>query len=77
MGNTEYEFNIGDAVIDNYGTRGVIIDISEYGRGRFDLKWEDENGLIRFITQFEVKFRCPSYHKIGKYQFSPLRSSLF
>lgn len=72
-----YEFNIGDEVIDTDGVRGTItrfIDGNSINSvySNTVLEWTTEDGDNKFLGLWE-QTHFKDYYKIGKYFFSPFR----
>ena len=69
----EYVFNIGDEVIDKYGSVGKIIDICHCDRcemnGWYEPEIEYNEHYHDYITHWDRDEGFSGYYKVGKYVF--------
>lgn len=79
MNINDYVFNIGDEVITANGEKGKIVDICKCEhceeRGFYEPTWEDEDGDLLWITDYEAAHGFWNFYKIGEYTFGNLNKS--
>lgn len=73
MKSSDYEFNIGDKVVDVYGDTGEIVDICKCDLcaewGFFEPMWVDSFGEKHWITTYDVDGGFEEFRQIGMYKF--------